>query len=1499
MPVATYTLTDGSGIDDTSTLTISVTPVNDNFSDADELVTIDEDTLATGNVIDGSSVDGPVTVTSFTLDGDATVYSAGDTATITGVGTLVIAGDGAYTFTPNANYNGPVPVATYTLTNGSGIDDTSTLTISVTPVNDNFSDADELVTIDEDTLATGNVIDGSSVDGPVTVTSFTLDGDATVYSAGDTATITGVGTLVIAGDGAYTFTPNANYNGPVPVATYTLTDGSGIDDTSTLTISVTPVNDNFSDADELVTIDEDTLATGNVIDGSSVDGPVTVTSFTLDGDATVYSAGDTATITGVGTLVIAGDGAYTFTPNANYNGPVPVATYTLTDGSGIDDTSTLTISVTPVNDNFSDADELVTIDEDTLATGNVIDGSSVDGPVTVTSFTLDGDATVYSAGDTATITGVGTLVIAGDGAYTFTPNANYNGPVPVATYTLTDGSGIDDTSTLTISVTPVNDNFSDADELVTIDEDTLATGNVIDGSSVDGPVTVTSFTLDGDATVYSAGDTATITGVGTLVIAGDGAYTFTPNANYNGPVPVATYTLTDGSGIDDTSTLTISVTPVNDNFSDADELVTIDEDTLATGNVIDGSSVDGPVTVTSFTLDGDATVYSAGDTATITGVGTLVIAGDGAYTFTPNANYNGPVPVATYTLTDGSGIDDTSTLTISVTPVNDNFSDADELVTIDEDTLATGNVIDGSSVDGPVTVTSFTLDGDATVYSAGDTATITGVGTLVIAGDGAYTFTPNANYNGPVPVATYTLTDGSGIDDTSTLTISVTPVNDNFSDADELVTIDEDTLATGNVIDGSSVDGPVTVTSFTLDGDATVYSAGDTATITGVGTLVIAGDGAYTFTPNANYNGPVPVATYTLTDGSGIDDTSTLTISVTPVNDNFSDADELVTIDEDTLATGNVIDGSSVDGPVTVTSFTLDGDATVYSAGDTATITGVGTLVIAGDGAYTFTPNANYNGPVPVATYTLTNGSGIDDTSTLTISVTPVNDNFSDADELVTIDEDTLATGNVIDGSSVDGPVTVTSFTLDGDATVYSAGDTATITGVGTLVIAGDGAYTFTPNANYNGPVPVATYTLTDGSGIDDTSTLTISVTPVNDNFSDADELVTIDEDTLATGNVIDGSSVDGPVTVTSFTLDGDATVYSAGDTATITGVGTLVIAGDGAYTFTPNANYNGPVPVATYTLTDGSGIDDTSTLTISVTPVNDNFSDADELVTIDEDTLATGNVIDGSSVDGPVTVTSFTLDGDATVYSAGDTATITGVGTLVIAGDGAYTFTPNANYNGPVPVATYTLTDGSGIDDTSTLTISVTPVNDNFSDADELVTIDEDTLATGNVIDGSSVDGPVTVTSFTLDGDATVYSAGDTATITGVGTLVIAGDGAYTFTPNANYNGPVPVATYTLTDGSGIDDTSTLTISVTPVNDNFSDADELVTIDEDTLATGNVIDGSSVDGPVTVTSFTLDGDHAGAMTTSAMPMNWSRLTKTRWQPAMSSTAAASMARSR
>src|SRR5688572_31694933 len=86
-----------------------------------------------------------------------------------------------------------------------------------------------------------------------------------------------------------------------------------------------------------------------------------------------------------------------------------------------------------------------------------------------------------------------------------------------------------------------------------------------------------------------------------------------------------------------------------------------------------------------------------------------------------------------------------------------------------------------------------------------------------------------------------------------------------------------------------------------------------------------------------------------------------------------------------------------------------------------------------------------------------------------------------------------------------------------------------------------------------------------------------------------------------------------------------------------------------------PDENFNGAVPVATYTVTDGSGTDDTSTLTISVSAVNDDFTDANETVTVADDTTLTGSALTGTTpVDGPVSVAVYTVDGDVTAYAAG-----------------------------------------------------------------------------------------------------------------------------------------------------------------------------------------------------------------------------------------------------
>ncbi|MDH4565090.1 RTX toxin, partial [Pseudomonas sp. BN414] len=91
-------------------------------------------------------------------------------------------------------------------------------------------------------------------------------------------------------------------------------------------------------------------------------------------------------------------------------------------------------------------------------------------------------------------------------------------------------------------------------------------------------------------------------------------------------------------------------------------------------------------------------------------------------------------------------------------------------------------------------------------------------------------------------------------------------------------------------------------------------------------------------------------------------------------------------------------------------------------------------------------------------------------------------------------------------------------------------------------------------------------------------------------------------------------------------------TTYSAGQTATLSGVGTLVINSDGSFTFTPAPNYNGPVPTATYTVTDGTATDTGELSFGSVTPVDDASVLAADSNSVAEDSSATGNVLGNDS---------------------------------------------------------------------------------------------------------------------------------------------------------------------------------------------------------------------------------------------------------------------------
>ncbi|WP_296687098.1 Ig-like domain-containing protein [Flavobacterium sp.] len=644
--------------------------------------------------------------------------------------------------------------------------------------------------------------------------------------------------------------------------------------------------------DDINTVAEDSLATGNVLtnDKGSGNSALTVNSFTING--TTYTAGQTATIPNVGTVVVNADGSYTFTPVANYNGTVPTIEYTATDANGGSDTGKLDLTVTAVNDVPTVSNESTNTPQDTPKSGNVLtNDTDADGnTLSVTTFTVGG--VTYNVGETATIPGKGTIVMNADGSYTFTPAFGYIGSVPVIGYTVSDGNGGNTNGTLTISVVNTNDAPLPATDVVETPAGTNATGNVLtNDTDVDGDnLTVTKFTING--TDYPVGTPMTMT-EGTLTVNANGTYTFVPAAGYTGDVPMVTYTVTDGTSTS-TANLDLFVSPVNAAPVATDDTKTVAEDGTATGNVLtnDTDTDTGTtlvITEYSFTVGGVTYTYPAGSKSVIPGVGTIQVNANGTYEFVPNANYNGAVPAITYTLSDGDGGKDTGSLAITITAANDTPNAVnDDNIATPEDSPATGNVLaNDSDVDNDaLTVKEFTVGG--VTYPAGTTATLT-AGTLVINADGTFTFTPVANYSGPVPAIVYTTEDTTGATDSANLNISVTPVNDAPLTVNDTKTIGQGETATGNVLtnDTDAESNTLAITDFKINGQT--YPVGSIVDIAGVGALKVNADGSYTFTPEVGYSGNVPVITYTVSDGQGATSTGTLTINSTEDLDDDND----------------------------------------------------------------------------------------------------------------------------------------------------------------------------------------------------------------------------------------------------------------------------------------------------------------------------------------------------------------------------------------------------------------------------------------------------------------------------------------------------------------------------------------------------------------------------------------------------------------------------------
>jgi len=816
--------------------------------------------------------------------------------------------------------------------------------------------------------------------------------------------------------------------------------------------------------------------------------------------------------------------------------------------------------------------------------------------------------------------------------------------------------------------------------------------------------------------------------------------------------------ITDGARNSVTLYLEVHVLPVPP-VAQADTQAIL-QDTVASGNVLDNDSDPKglPLTVTGFTVAGQT--LDAGGSAVIANVGTLSIAANGSYSFTPLPGYTGPVPTATYTISDGTATS-TADLTVTVMPGAPDIVNVAPIAQPDtaitgEDQAISGNVLDNDSDadSDTLTVTEFVVGG--VTYPAGSTVDVPGQGSLTLNADGSYTFTPLPNFNGPGPEVGYTITDGQATN-SATLYIGVIPENDAPLALPDAQTIPEDTTATGNVLpNDSDADGDsLTVTQFVVNGST--YAAGSTATIANVGTLAINTNGSYTFTPVAGYSGTVPVASYSISDGNGGTAASTLSLNVTPSPD--TTGIHIVKLVEGIYSTGSGGEGltpgywknhtpdrygsasewnktgySPTDSFNTVFGVNVPGNPTLL----TALSTGGGGLIALMRQATaallsTSDPNISY-------LYSKAQAISMTQEAILTGQYLAVK-NLFDTQNNLEADLSTPASASttiITPMADANTPADSVAIPVNGEARfTYLVANTGTapLANVKVSDSAVSNVTYVSGDSNNNGLLDVGeTWTYTDFQMISATglqlSTATVTAVNANTGQSATDSDVTYintlasggtnrapdavndsvatTEDKVVSGKVLgNDTDADGDVlSVTGFSINGRN--YAVGSTATLSGIGTLIIKSDGSYSFKPAAGYSGAVPSASYSISDGHGGKDTATLSISMTPKNTGpVAQDDTGKTISGQSLS-GNVLSNDTdADGDrLTVTGFSVAGRS--YAADATATLAGVGSLTLHADGSYSFTPVSGYTGTAPVATYTIADGRGGSDTATLTITV-----------------------------------------------------------------------------------------------------------------------------------------------------------------------------------------------
>ena len=819
-----------------------------------------------------------------------------------------------------------------------------------------------------------------------------------------------------------------------------------------------------------------------------------------------------------GTIDLAADGSFTYTPEAGYLG-MDSFVYSASDGELTSGLAAVTIHVGDGNHAPAAGNDAYETDEDTPLAIAWPEG------LLANDSDADGDTLTIVAGSAQH----GAVTVGADGSFSYIPAADFHG-LDGFSYWVNDGSATSAVATVSITVNSVNDNPSSINDEYTIAEDT--TLEVV-------PPGVLGNDTDPDSDPLSAVLVAAPQH-GTLTLNADGSVNYTPEANFNGTDGFS-YLASDGTGQSEVASVTINVTPAPDAPTAAADVYTTDEDvplTIAAPGLLANDA----------DADGDAlTAHILGDPAN----GTVAMNSDGSFTYTPNAGFSG-VDTFSYQAGDGTLFSSAAIVTINVNATNDAPSAVDDVLTVAEDGAL------NLDIGGGVLANDTDPDGDALIASL-----VSGPanGTLALNPDGSLQYTPNANFHG-TDSFTYSASDGS-LSDEATVTINVTPENDPpLAVADGYTTTEDTVLSIGSsgvLSNDSDVDGDP-LTAAVVSGPAN-------------GSLTLNPDGSFDYTPNANFNGSDSF-TYSASDGTASAET-TVTITVEPVADSpTANADAYSTGEDVALTVGAEMgvlanDVDSMGGPLT---------AELISGPEH------GTLVLNSDGSFSYTPEANWNGSVTF-TYKAIGADG-ETTGTATVTIQALNDAPVAANDEFNVVNDpaTPGAGNVLANDS----------DVDGDAL-----NPTMIQGPahGEVTLSADGTFSYSPDAGFVGD-DTFTYQLNDGMANSNVATVTLHVSePTTTPPANTRPTAANDSFEVIAGAVLDVA----PAGVLANDTDAEGNALSA----SLFGQplhGSLAFNADGSFSYTPEVGFTG-IDAFMYWVFDGELNSALAAVTLHVLP--------------------------------------------------------------------------------------------------------------------------------------------------------------------------------------------------------------------------------------------------------------------------------------------------------